>query len=259
MANHMLLMSFNTKSLMNLHRTLNRFFEYMLILVKKNSDIRFCYIGTARDDKFLDNFFFKTFMRTKFGRRIKTSCLILSKKSITEQEIENHLRAQDVIFIGGGNTKKMLHIWENTRFISILNKLKAEDALPILAGVSAGGMYPFHSGLSYSLKKYIALACLGWIPNSFCAHANSKVKAACDFNNNKVNTRMDAFKEAIALKKLPPGYAVPDDCMLHFYNNNLVRALSSRKNENCFYVSEENTKSIDTIHLTKHNILKLAA
>jgi peptidase E len=197
-------------------------------------------------------------MRIKFGKAIHTSKLLLTSE-ITESQIETHLSAQDVIFVGGGNIEQMLTIWKHKGFISILNKFKNENKLPLLMGVSAGGMYPFNSGLSDSKAgQYQPLACLDWLKQSFCPHADSKVKAVCAYDNNKHLERIDAYKSAITGGQLPPGYAVPDNCMLHFYNFSLVRALTAIKNNNCFYVSVDKIKSMETLFLTKYNTNKIA-
>lgn len=238
----MLLMSFDASHWMNLHKTLNRFFEYAFILLNKKN-INFCYIGTARNDARLDYFFFKLFIRIKFGKNFKVSSLNLTNTVLSKQEIEQHLRLQDILFIGGGNTEKMLQVWESTGFSEILNRFKKENSLPMLAGVSAGAMYPFYSGLTYSSPtQYKPLTCIQWYQDSFCPHANNKL------------ARFAAFKSAIHLGLLPPGYAVANDCMLHFFNFNLVRTLSSRPNNPCYYVNSNNVEKMAMTNLTSSNI-----
>ncbi len=258
MPNHMLLMSFDNSSIFNLFQVLNRFSEYMTFILQTKRCVNFCYVGTAANDRFIDQLFFSTFMRIKFGKLIKTSKLLLTSE-ITTNQIETQLSTQDVIFVGGGNTEQMLKIWSHKRFSFILNKLKHEGNLPLLIGVSAGGMYPFNSGLSDSTKgQYKALPCLDWLQHSFCPHADSAIKATCVFDDNKNLDRIDAYKSAIKLGQLPPGYAVPNNCMLHYYDFNLVRALTSIENKNCFFVTADNIKSIETLCLTKLNTRKIA-
>lgn len=251
-------MSFDGSSILNLFKVLNRFSEYMNVMLQTKMCINFCYVGTAASDRLIDQLFFSTFMRIKFGKSIKASKLVLTTE-ITENQIETQLRAQDVIFVGGGNTEQMLTIWKHKGFTSILNKFKNDNSLPLLIGVSAGGMYPFNSGLSDSTAgQYKPVSCFDWLKQSFCPHADSKIKAICRFDNNKFLERLDAYKSAIKLGQLPPGYAVPNNCMLHFYNFNLVRALTSIENNNCFYVTENNIESIETSYLTKLNTDKIA-
>lgn len=254
---HMLLMSFDHSRPMNLYRTLNRFIEYAFVLLQKPK-INFCFIGTASEDRLIESIFFSGFIRAKFGKCVNANSLILTKINLTPQQMENFLSSQDILFIGGGNTERMLQIWEKSGFAATLKKLRNEFRLPILSGVSAGAMYPFHSGLTDSTPgQYKPLDCFQWFKDSFCPHANSKVRALCAFERNKYLKRMDAYSMAIKTGVLPSGYAVPNDCMLHFFNEKLVNAYGSRANSQCYYVTNDKTIRIDTKKLTSKNIDKM--
>lgn len=258
MPSHLLLMSFDG-DIINLNNTLDRFFEYGLALLPKKKDINFCYIGTAANDRVIEDLFFRGFIKAKFGAYVHTSKLLLTSE-ITQEQIEKHLTSQDIVFVGGGNTEQMLKTWQNKGFIAVLDKLKQEDKLPpVVAGVSSGGMYPFHSGLTDSIPgQYNLLPCLNWMEASFCAHADSKNEAVCPYDHNKRHTRMSAYISAVKSEQLPEGYAVPNNCMLHFYNFTFVRALSTCKNTNCYNVTKETVCPIETIYLTSNNIHSIA-
>ena len=254
----MLLMSFDASSLLKLFSALNRFFEYTVAILKDKQQIYFCYIGTAANHRLIDNIFFTGFMKFKFGKRVKTSYLSLTKE-ITEQSIEQHLLAQDIVFVGGGKTKTMLEIWQHKGMTAVLNKLKKEDKLPILAGVSAGGMYPFHAGLTDSTPgQYTVIQCLQWINQSFCPHSNSKRIKLCTFDKDKYHNRLSAYQAAIKAELLPPGYAVTDQCMLHIYDEALIYAFSANADNPCFFVSGDSKQEIETHQLTKDNVLDKA-
>lgn len=245
---HMLLMSFDDSHIMNLNRTLNRFLEYAFSLIEK-ATIQFCYIGTASNDSLIERKFFTRFVSSKFRKKVITSELVLTKSQLTKEQLESYLAQQDILFIGGGNTEKMLEIWEKSGFTSVLNKLKTEKRLPVLAGVSAGGMYPFYSVLSDVMPgQYKALLGLGWLKESFCPHANSKKKSLCDYSKNQYLERMEAYVIAVKQGLLPSGYAVPNDCMLHFENFNLVKTISSLQNNQCYYVTHEKIFALETIY-----------
>ncbi len=254
MPNHMLFMSFDGSSLSNLIKSMNRFFEYTVAMASNPLKIRLCYIGTASNDDWLERVGFSLFLRLKFGQRIHFSTLII-KKTTSEQAVREFLINQDIIFIGGGNTAKMLRIWKNKGFINVLNQLKQEKRLPILAGVSAGGMYPFHSGLTDSTPgEYKPLKCLEWIKDSFCPHADSSLLGMCTFDNKKLyQKRLGAYQSAVQSGKIPAGFAVPNNCMLHFHDDKLVQALSSLDNHHCVYVSTQTSEPIETIYLTSKN------
>lgn len=254
MPNHMLFMSYDNSSLSNLLKSVNRFLEYTVAMVPNPHKIRFCFIGTANNDHWMERAGFSFFLRLKFGRRIHFSSLIINKTT-SEEVVKEFLVNQDIIFIGGGNAEKMLRIWKNKGFINILNKLKIENRLPILAGVSAGGMYPFHSGLSDSKPgEYKPLKCLEWIKDSFCPHADSSLFGMCSFDDKKLyQKRLAAYQSAIKAGRIPAGFAVPNNCMLHFHDDKLVQALSSLDNHNCVYVSMRTIEPINTVHLTSEN------
>ena len=253
----MFLMSFDETHLNNLNKTLNSFFDYIFALFSQKTNINFCYIGTAKKDSFFDGLFFSKFIQAKFGKNVNIIKLLLTKTKKTITQIEALLETQDIIFIGGGNTAFMLDIWESKGLTHVLNRLRAENRLPLIAGVSAGGMFPFKAGLSdYTPGYYKSLTCLGWFNNSFCPHADSKKESLCD--TNKRLSRMSAYQSAINEGHLPPGYAVPNDCMLHFYDNNLVRALSSRESNDCYFVDKNSVSNIETVFLNyEHSPLTL--
>ena len=233
---------------------MNRFFEYTVAIAPNPEKIRFCFIGTAGNDHWFERAGFSFFLKLKFGQRIHFSSLVINK-TISEDAVKEFLVNQDIIFIGGGNTEKMLRTWRNKGFINVLNKLKTEKRLPILAGVSSGGMYPFHSGLTDSAPgEYKTLKCLEWMKDSFCPHADSSLFGMCSFDQKKLyQKRLAAFQSAIDSGHIPSGFAVPDNCMLHFYDDKLIQALSSLDNHHCVYVSMRTVSPIKTVHLTSEN------
>lgn len=253
--NHMLLMSFDNNSLLNMVRTINCFLKYAYSLVPKKN-INFCYIGTASEDSLVEYLFFLMLIYAHAWGRVRVTKLSLAKTTLTKEKLKTYLCSQDIIFIGGGNPEAMLNIWEKSGFTEVLNKLRLENKLPLLAGVSAGGMYPFHSGLVGvgSDNHYRALPCLGWLTDSFCPHSNSIIEGKCSFDGDKSLNRFAAYHSAIKNGALSSGYALPDDCMLHYYNNEFVCALSTRKDNKCYYVTAMTINEIPTLELTRDNI-----
>lgn len=253
MPNHLFLMSFNGDSVLKLFKNLNRFFEYIFFIANRKK-INFCYIGTASNDNVFERLFFHSFLRLKFGLRINFTYLALNE-NITEGDILKLFSQQDILFIGPGNTERMLKVWERSGLINVLNQLKSSNKLPILAGVSAGGMYPFHSGFSDSLtEQFKPLKCLEWINASFCPHADY-INLESKINEKKLlNDRFSAYKTAIKDGQIPAGYALPDDCMMHFYDDKLVGSLSIDATRHCIYVNKTEVKKVETTHLTDINI-----
>ena len=55
---------------------------------------------------------------------------------------------QDVVFVGGGNTKSMLAVWRDWRLPEVLKEAAAAGV--VLAGVSAGAICWFEQGVTDS-------------------------------------------------------------------------------------------------------------
>ena len=63
-------------------------------------------------------------------------------------DLEEHIMKQDVIFVGGGNTKSMLAVWREWGLDIILKQ--AYDKGIVMSGVSAGAICWFEYGLTDS-------------------------------------------------------------------------------------------------------------
>lgn len=80
-------------------------------------------------------------------------------------DIESYLLAQDVIYVGGGNTKSMLALWREWGVDVMLRKALASGI--VLAGISAGAICWFQQGLTDSIPGDLTtLACLGFLAGS---------------------------------------------------------------------------------------------
>lgn len=131
-------------------------------------------------------------------------------------DIRAHLSAQDAIYVGGGNTRRMLAIWRYYGVDEILHDLWASGA-SVLAGVSAGALCWFEAGVTDSIPGTLTpMRALGWLEGSFCPHYDGEAG------------RRPTFETLVADGDLPDGYAVDDGCALHFEGDALIRAVSSR-------------------------------
>lgn len=73
-----------------------------------------------------------------FGKQLgcKTDVLYLINKELSKKEIERKILSSDIVYVGGGNTLKMLRIWKTQGVDKILKK--AWDKGIVLSGLSAG-------------------------------------------------------------------------------------------------------------------------
>ena len=83
--------------------------------------------------------------------------------------LDSIINKQDIIFVGGGNTKSMLAVWKEWKLDKLL--LKAYNRGAILCGVSAGAICWFEKGITDSWAHDLAVMdCLGFVNGICCPH-----------------------------------------------------------------------------------------
>jgi peptidase E len=88
----------------------------------------------------------------------------------TVDDARSLLLAQDVIYVGGGNTVNLLAVWRAQGIDAILRE--AWQAGVVLAGLCAGSMCWFEGGVTASFgRRLVPLDDgLGFLPGSNCPH-----------------------------------------------------------------------------------------
>ena len=115
---------------------------------------------------------------------------------LTSTDNDNLIRSKiftaNIIYIGGGNTAKMMRIFKRTRVNEYL--IQAYEKGIILTGLSAGAMAYFTNGYSDSNRStnpeasLTLVKCLNIIPYCFCPHYNdSERKGFDEFVRNKLS------------------------------------------------------------------------
>lgn len=170
-----------------------------------------CFVGTASGDaqSFIDRFY--AAFTTLHCSPAHISLFRPEPGDLREKVLE-----QDVIYVGGGNTRSMLALWREWGFDSILRE--AWESGVVLAGVSAGSICWFSAGVSDSVRPedLRALTCLGFLPGSNCPHYDSEPE------------RRPTYQRFVAEGSLEAGYAADDGAALHFMGTKPVRAVCSR-------------------------------
>jgi len=132
------------------------------------------------------------------------------------RDVEAHLAAQDVLYVGGGNTRRMLAVWRSYGVDAVIRALWT-DARVLLAGVSAGALCWFEHGVTDSLPgRLTPMAALGFLRGSFCPHYDGEAE------------RRPAYERLVGQGVLPPGMAADDGCALRYEGCDLVDLVSSR-------------------------------
>lgn len=112
----------------------------------------------------------------KLGCVVDTLCLIIQKPNISE--IETKITSADIIYVGGGNTLRMMNLWRKLGIDKLLKQAQMQGK--VLCGVSAGSICWFNAGNSDSRKfknpqaDYIKVTGLGMIEALHCPHFDSE-------------------------------------------------------------------------------------
>ncbi|HEY0838863.1 MAG TPA: peptidase E, partial [Vulgatibacter sp.] len=183
--------------------------DYVLGLTGKATP-RVCFLPTASGDAegYVERF------HVAFAGRAETSVLHLFRRTV--KDLEAFVLAQDVIYVGGGNTANMLAVWRVHGLDRILGK--AWNAGVILCGLSAGALCWFEGGVTDSFGAGLAPLHdgLGLLPGTFCPHYDGEA------------LRRPTFEGLVRDGGLAGGWAADDGVGLHFEGAELVGVVSSR-------------------------------
>ncbi len=123
-----------------------------------------------------DNKDYVKVVHNHFGKTLgcKVDELYLLKQKLTKTELEEKVLSSDIVYVGGGDTLKMMNIWKKVGLDKIL-KLAAEKGI-VLSGLSAGAICWFKYGSSDSRRftnpeaDLIKVSGLNFAPGLFCPH-----------------------------------------------------------------------------------------
>ncbi len=148
-------------------------------------------------------------------------------------ELRKILLAQDLIYVGGGNTKSMLAVWREWELPKILRQ--AWNSGIVLAGISAGAICWFEWGVTDSWAEHLApLRCLGWLPGACCPHYDGEAE------------RRPAVHQFVSKGLLPETLAIDDGAAAHFVGRTLKRVVSSRAKAGVYRVRREGAGTVET-------------
>lgn len=188
-----------------------------------------CFLPHATDDAVRYVFrFFKAFTQLE----VKPTYLSLFTPDTAD--IESFLMEQDVIYVGGGNTKSMLALWREWSLDKILQK--AYENGTVLAGISAGANCWFEQCSTDSIPgRYSMMPCLGIIGGSFCPHYDGEVE------------RRPLLLQMLSEDKIISGYAADDGAAAHFIDGKLAYAVSSRPRSKIYKVGKSGAEVVEEV------------
>jgi peptidase E len=131
-------------------------------------------------------------------------------------ELRSFLLDQDIIYVGGGNTKTLLAVWREWGVAEILREAWERGIL--LTGVSAGAICWFEQGLTDSFSEELRpLDCLGFLPGSCCPHYDAEAQ------------RRPAYHRLLASGEIAAGVAIEDWTAVHFKGTAMHRVVASKR------------------------------
>ena len=138
-------------------------------------------------------------------------------------ELRAYLLAQDVIYVGGGNTKSMLAVWRDWGVPELLRE--AWQSGIVSTGVSAGAICWFEQGVTDSFAAgLLPLDGLGFLPGSCCPHYDGETQ------------RRPVYHQFLAAGELAAGVAIEDWVGVHFKGTEIHRVIASREGARAYSV-----------------------
>lgn len=196
----------------------NSALDEFVIAQSGKSAPKVCFLGQASGD---DPGYAAKFHQALNRLNCQTSHLSLFSPHTAD--IEGFLMSQDIIYVGGGNTKSMLALWREWGLD--LSLRKANENGTILAGISAGAICWFEQGSTDSIPgRLSALNCLGYLKGSCTPHYDGEVN------------RRPSLRQLISDGELMAGYAFDDGAAGHFVDGELKEVVSSRPDAKGYWV-----------------------
>ena len=207
--------------------------KYILKLSGKSKP-KICFVSTACGDlpENIDKFY------AAYGpEHCEPSHLAFFRKpmkgSISLADLEASVLAQDIIYVGGGNTKSALGVWREWGLDAVLQRALASGV--VLAGMSAGAMCWFDAGLTDSFwgAGYRPLRCLGFL------------RGACGVHYHSDGERQSRLAAALEAGSIPSSVAI-DDYAAVLYRDGLVsKVISWREGANAYRLSLKDHQAVE--------------
>ena len=206
-----------------------------IIHLSEKAKPRLLFIPTASSDSegYVDT------IQNYFGKKLhcEIDTLYLLEKNLTPKEIERKILNTNIIYVGGGNTLKMMNVWRKNGIDNIIKKAVKKGI--VLSGVSAGAICWFKYGSSDSRRFYnpkadlIRVKGLELINALFCPH---------------YDVEKDRKPDLKKLMKKTTGIAIAlDNCCAIEIVGNSYRIISSKSSANAYKVYWKNGVYVEQV------------
>jgi len=149
-----------------------------------------------------------------------------------EPGFKEQLLNQDIIYVGGGNTRSMLALWREWGIDTVLRQ--AYDKGIILSGLSAGMICWFSQGITDSVWPLGVVQGLNLIESSACPHFDTETE------------RQDFYINSVSDGSVIPGYALYDDTGALFINGKFAKAVKTKVGKKVKFIDRDGAKIIET-------------
>jgi peptidase E len=194
-----------------------------------------CFVPTASGDS---DVYIRKFYASIGAMRCRPRHLSLFE--LPTRDLRAYVCESDVIYVGGGNTRLLLLIWNELGLPDLLRQAMREGT--ILCGISAGANCWFDGSVTDSMGsvqdtwdgKLQALAGLGFLSGSFCPHYDGEAY------------RRPEYQRLVREGALAAGWAADDGCALHFVDRTLDKVVSSRGESRAYRVELRDGEVVET-------------
>ncbi|MGW2566083.1 Type 1 glutamine amidotransferase-like domain-containing protein [Streptomyces sp. NPDC001537] len=172
---------------------------------------RVCFVPTASGDAtaYIERFY-DVFRSRHAG---EPTVLPLFRRELDDEVLRAFVLAQDVVYVGGGNTANMLAVWRTHGVDRLLRE--ACDRGTLLCGISAGANCWAEASHTDSFGPLTFLPDgLGLLPGSVCPHYDSEPG------------RRPSYRAAVADGSLPAGWALDDGVGALFVDGELTETVT---------------------------------
>lgn len=186
---------------------------------------RVLFIPTASED----NEDYCDAIQRLYGDQLKCQVdfLLLYRDRPDDKTIRSLIRKADIIYVGGGNTLRMMRFWKTLGVIELLDQARKRGA--VLCGLSAGAICWFRQGNSDSRKfkdgknkTLIKVTGLDYVDLLLCPHYDAE------------KHRQPSLK---TMMRKTSGIAVAlENCVAIQIKDDAYRVLASKKNRNAWLV-----------------------
>ena len=212
----------------------NPLLDDFILSLSAKQPAKICFVPTASADS--ANYLVR-FYRAFSGKAIPTDLTLFDPPSLPRRpartsELAEFVAAQDIIFVGGGNTANLLAMWR----VHGLDKILREAWLKgkILSGISAGMLCWFQGGVTDSFGGAEALHDgLGLIDATACPHFDGQAERRPTYHR-------------LVQDGLGWGYGVDDYAALHFKGTELVDVVASRAGATAYRVEIADDQIVET-------------